>query len=57
MDGSSWGSPVAQGAGATPTTVVAFAPVQAKFIRVTLAGTATEQWAIAQLRIYAAGAE
>ena len=30
MDGTTWGAPVAQGAGATPTTVIAFAPVQAQ---------------------------
>jgi hypothetical protein len=54
MDGSTWGSPVAQGAGATPTTVMPFAPSEAKFIRITQTGTATsgEQWAIAQVRVY-----
>jgi mono/diheme cytochrome c family protein len=56
-DGSTWSPPVAQGAGATPTTVMAFTPVQAKFIRITQTGTAPakEQWAIAQIRIYEAG--
>jgi hypothetical protein len=55
MDGTAWGNPVAQGAGAAPTTVMAFAPVQAKFIRITQTGAAagSEQWAIAQLRVYA----
>ena len=55
MDGTQWGSPVAQGAGAAPTTVIAFAPVQAKFVRITQTGAAagTEQWAIAQMRVYA----
>jgi beta-glucosidase len=55
MDGTQWGSPVAQGSGAAPTTVIAFTPVQAKFVRITQTGAAAgnEQWAIAQLRVYA----
>jgi mono/diheme cytochrome c family protein/glucose/arabinose dehydrogenase len=55
MDGTSWGSPVAQGAGA-PTTVVQFAPSEAKFIRISQTGNAVgnEQWAIAQIRVYQA---
>ena len=54
MDGSSWSKPVSEGAGATPTTVIQFAPVDAKFIRVTQTGSAAngEQWAIAQVRVY-----
>jgi mono/diheme cytochrome c family protein/glucose/arabinose dehydrogenase len=53
MDGSSWGSPVAQGAGA-PTTVMQFPPSEAKFIRINQNGNAAngEQWAIAQARVY-----
>ena len=56
MDGSAWGSPVAQGAGAAPTTVMQFGPADAKFIRITQTGSATngEQWAIAQVRVYQA---
>jgi glucose/arabinose dehydrogenase/mono/diheme cytochrome c family protein len=56
MDGSAWDSPVAQGAGAAPTTVMQFAPSEAKFIRITQTGSATnrEQWAIAQVRVYQA---
>jgi hypothetical protein len=55
MDGTTWGAPIAQGPGATPTTVIAFTPVQARFIRLTQTGTAaaTEQWAIGQIRVYA----
>jgi hypothetical protein len=54
MDGSSWGAPVAQGAGSAPTTVIAFTPVEAKFVRITQTGAAagTEQWAIAQVRVF-----
>jgi glucose/arabinose dehydrogenase/mono/diheme cytochrome c family protein len=53
MDGSSWGPPVAQGTGA-PTTVMQFAPSEAKFIRINQTGNAAngEQWAIAQARVY-----
>jgi hypothetical protein len=54
MDGTTWGQPVAQGAGQTPTTTVMFRPAQAKIIRITQTGTAPngEVWAVQQLRIY-----
>jgi mono/diheme cytochrome c family protein len=54
MDGTTWGAPVAQGAGDTPTTIIAFPPAQAKFIRITQTGAATnnEFWGIQQLRVY-----
>ena len=52
MDGASWSAPIAQGPGSTPTTIISFAPVRARFIRVTQTGTASTQWAIAQIRIY-----
>jgi mono/diheme cytochrome c family protein len=56
MDGTTWTKPVAQGRGATPTTVAAFAPAEARFIRITQTGKAEgpEQWAIAQVRVYEA---
>ena len=46
----------AQGAGGTPTTVIRFAPSDARFIRITQTGSAAsgEQWAIAQVRVYQA---
>ena len=55
MDGTTWGKPVAQGTG-TPTTVIAFPPVEATFIRITQTGSAlrNEQWAIGQIRVYEA---
>ena len=55
MDGTTWGSPVAQGAGETPTTTMTFAPAQATFIRITQTGTAAnnEIWGIQQMRVYA----
>jgi mono/diheme cytochrome c family protein/glucose/arabinose dehydrogenase len=54
-DGSSWGTPVAQGAGGTPTTAITLPPTRTRFIRITQTGTASgnEVWAIQQLRIYA----
>jgi glucose/arabinose dehydrogenase/mono/diheme cytochrome c family protein len=54
MDGTTWAPPVGQGAGAAPTTVVAFAPSPAKFVRINQTGSAAsgEQWAIAQVRLY-----
>jgi hypothetical protein len=54
MDGTTWGQPVAQGAGQTPTTTVTFRPAQAKVIRITQTGTASngELWAVQQVRIY-----
>ena len=53
MDGSTWALR-SHRAGAAPTTVMQFAPSDAKFIRITQTGTATngEQWAIAQVRVY-----
>ena len=56
MDGNTWGAPTAQNAGGTPTTIAAFKPAQAKFIRITQTGTARngELWAIQQVRLYAA---
>ena len=54
MDGTTWGAPVAQGAGETPTTVIPFAPAQARFIRITQTGAAAngEFWGIQQVRLY-----
>ena len=53
-DGTTWSAPVAQGAGDTPTTIAAFKPARAKFIKITQTGTARsgELWAIQQLRVY-----
>jgi hypothetical protein len=51
--GTTWGTPVATGAGATPLTTIAFRPVSAKFIRITQTGTTpAEYWAIGQIRVY-----
>jgi mono/diheme cytochrome c family protein len=54
-DGTTWSQPVAQGSGQSPTTTIAFAPVSAKFIRITQTGSdpAAPTWAIQRLRVYA----
>jgi glucose/arabinose dehydrogenase/mono/diheme cytochrome c family protein len=54
MDGMTWGTPVAQGAGETPTTVIPFAAAQARFLRITQTGAAAngEFWGIQQVRLY-----
>jgi len=57
MDGKTWGAPVAQGTGSPATTIAAFRPVQAKFVRVTQTGTAEDApaWSVLNFRVYAAG--
>jgi glucose/arabinose dehydrogenase/mono/diheme cytochrome c family protein len=56
MDGSTW-SDAAEGDGQTPTTVIAFAPTESRFIRITETAPArnNEQWAIAAVRVYRVG--
>jgi glucose/arabinose dehydrogenase/mono/diheme cytochrome c family protein len=59
MDGTTWSAPIVEGQGnvLNPTTVMSFAPVQAKFIRITQ--TEAPQfpiaWAIQRVRIFAIG--
>jgi mono/diheme cytochrome c family protein/glucose/arabinose dehydrogenase len=57
MDGKTWSKPVAEGKGAGSTTLATFAPVQAKFVRVTQTGTNPEgsAWSVLGFRLYAAG--
>jgi mono/diheme cytochrome c family protein len=57
-DGTTWSAPVAQGAGQNPKTTITFAPVQAKFVRITQTGTPANPqagWAIQRLTIFRAG--
>jgi mono/diheme cytochrome c family protein len=57
MDGSAWGQPVAQGAGTGASTTITFAPVRAKFVRLTQTGTAADTpLTIQRLRLYEAPA-
>jgi hypothetical protein len=53
-DGSTWSAPVAQGQGAPGTTVITFAPVSAKVVRVTQTATVGDApaWSMRLLRLY-----
>lgn len=55
LDGTTWGQPLAQGVGENPTSLAAFAPVQARFVRITQTGSAATGWAIQRLRVYKVG--
>jgi len=53
MDGDAW-TPVAEGKGAGPSTMITFDPVRAKFVRITQTATleGTTPWSIQRLRLY-----
>jgi mono/diheme cytochrome c family protein len=55
-DGNAWGGPVAEGQGAPGTTVITFAPVSARFIRITQTATVSDAppWSMRLLRLYQA---
>jgi hypothetical protein len=55
LDGKTWSAPVAQGQGSSTSTVISFAPVNAKFVRIsqTASGPAPA-WSIQRLRLYRA---
>jgi hypothetical protein len=57
MDGATWSAPVAEGKGAGRSTVISFAPVQAKLVRITQTATveSAPPWAVMLLRVYEAG--
>ncbi len=57
MDGTTWSAPVAEGKGAGRSTVISFAPVQAKFVRITQTATVDNAppWAVMLMRVYEAG--
>jgi hypothetical protein len=54
MNGSTW-SAAAEGSGDGVTTITTFAPVQTKFVRISLTASATDApaWSIQNLKIYA----
>jgi hypothetical protein len=56
MDGATWGQPVARGKGTGTLTDIAFAPVRARFVRITQSGAADAPWTIQRLRLYEPGA-
>ena len=55
-DGSTWSAPVAEGEGVTGITVIAFAPVSAKFVRITQTANIADAppWSMRLLRLYEA---
>src|SRR5690606_38451035 len=55
LDGNKW-TPVAEGAGAEGTTTLTFAPVAAKFVRITQTATTADAppWSMRLLRLYSA---
>jgi hypothetical protein len=57
-DGTTWSTPVAEGKGGGPRTIISFAPVRAKFVRLTQTDAAPDApaWSIRNLRIYEAPA-
>jgi hypothetical protein len=54
MDGTNWGTPVAQGAGTPGRTVVTFSPTRARFVRITQteAAASAPAWAMTNVRLY-----
>jgi mono/diheme cytochrome c family protein/glucose/arabinose dehydrogenase len=59
MDGRKWSAPVAEGKGEGTATVITFAPVRLKFVRITQTGSVTDAapWTIQRLRLYQAAAK
>jgi hypothetical protein len=57
-DGTTWGAPVAEGEGAAGTTVITFAPVTGRFVRITQTATVPDgpPWSMRLLRLYQAPA-
>ena len=55
-DGSTWSAPVAEGDGAPGMTVITFAPVSAKFVRITQTANIANAppWSMRLLRLYEA---
>ncbi len=55
-DGTRWSQPVAEGKGEGARTAITFAPVRAKFVRITQTDTVADApaWSISNLRVYQA---
>ena len=53
MDGTSWSKAIADGKGAGTLTDIKFAPVRAKFVRITQTASVPDApWAVERLRLY-----
>jgi hypothetical protein len=55
MDGAAWGEPVARGKGTGTLTDIVFAPVRARFVRISQSATAEAPWTIQRLKLYEPG--
>jgi mono/diheme cytochrome c family protein len=57
-DGTRWSAPIAEGEGAAGVTIIPFAPVAAKFVRITQTATVPDApaWAMRLVRLYEAPA-
>ena len=57
-DGARWNKPVAEGKGLGVHTAITFAPVRAKFVRITQTDAVETgpNWSMSNLRVYEAGA-
>jgi F5/8 type C domain. len=55
-DGNAWSQPVAQGQGTAGTMTIPFAPVSARFIKITQTASVSDAppWSIRLLRLYEA---
>lgn len=55
-DGIAWSAPIAEGRGTEGTTIITFAPVSAKFVRITQTATVPDApaWSMRLLRLYQA---
>ena len=51
-DGSTWGNPVATGAGTSALVTISLDPQVARYIRIIQTGTASSWWSIAELNVY-----
>jgi hypothetical protein len=51
-NGATWSAPVAEGQGRPGTTVITFAPVQAKYVRITATVADPAPWSMRLLRFY-----
>jgi hypothetical protein len=56
MDGQKWSEPVAQGRGSGVSTVISFAPVRARLVRITQTAVVegSPVWSIQGLRLFQA---
>jgi hypothetical protein len=59
MDGTTWGSPVAEGKGTGANSDITFGPVRAKFVRITQTGSGDSlpPWSVRRLRLFESAAQ